>query len=225
MPSAATASLTRHPAARQAAIAAKEEAEAELMFVEGENKAKEQYRLSLDSEIAEREQQLKDERKAKVDSILDSVGSLVGVGKSAAVGKENAKLKAENERMKKAFTESVKEKAEERTKALVAEKQKTETERDRALVQSRSLGMERDKAVRQLQEQKDGERQRISQAVGQATAEKDMTIRLLQSTLKASRHILNMLFLCPVRSRRHQERDAGVRGNDRTTEYGRRMAL
>ena len=104
-------------AARQAAIAAKEEAEAELLFVEGENKAKEQYLLSLDSEIAEREQQLKDERKAKVDSILDSVGSLVGVGKSAAVGKENAKLKAENERMKKAFADAVKKKAEEQTRA------------------------------------------------------------------------------------------------------------
>ena len=192
MPSAATASLTRHPAARQAAFAAKEEAEAKLMFVEGENKAKEQYRLSLDSEIAEKEQQLKDERKAKVDSILDSVGSLVGVGKFASVEKENAKLKAENERMKKAFTEAVKEKAEERTKALVAEKQKAETERDRALVQSRSLSIERNKAVRQLQEQKDGERQRISQAVSQATAEKDKTIRLLQSTLKASRHILSL---------------------------------
>ena len=36
------------------------------MFVEGENKAKEQYRRSLDSEIAEKEKQLKDERKAKV---------------------------------------------------------------------------------------------------------------------------------------------------------------
>ncbi len=179
--------------ARQAAIAAKEEAEAELMFVEGENKAKEQYRRSLDSEIAEREQLLKDERKAKVDSILDSVGSLVGVGKSAAVEKENAKLKAENERMKKAFAEAVKDKAEERTKVLIAEKQKAEAERDRALVQSRSLAIERDKAVRQLQEQKDGERQRISQAVSQATAEKDKTIRLLQSALKASRHILNML--------------------------------
>ena len=175
-------------AARQAAVAAKEEVEAELMFVENENKAKEQYRRSLDSEIAEREQQLKDERKSKVDSILDSVGSLVGVGKSAAVEKENAKLKAENERMKKAFTEAVKEKAEEQTKALVAEKQKAETERDRALVQSRSLAIERDKAVRQLQEQKDGERQRISQAV----SEKDKTIRLLQSTLKASRHILSL---------------------------------
>ena len=99
-------------AARKAAIAAKEEAEAELIFVENENKAKEQYRLSLDREIAEREQQLKDERKAKVDSILDSVGSLVGVGKSAAVGKENAKLKAENERIRKAFAEAVKDKAE-----------------------------------------------------------------------------------------------------------------
>ena len=180
-------------AARQAAIAAKEEAEAELMSVENENKAKEQYRLSLDSEIAEKEQQLKDERKAKVDSILDSFGSLVGVGKSAAIGKENAKLKAENERMKKAFAEAVKkDKAEERTKALVAEKQKAETERDRALVQSRSLAIERNKAVRQLQEQKDGERQRISQAVRQATAEKDKTICLLQSTLKASRHILSL---------------------------------
>ena len=179
-------------AARQAAIAAKEEAEAELMLVEGENKAKEQYRHSLDSEIAEKEKQLKDERKAKVDSILDSFGSLVGVGKSAAVEKENAKLKAENERMKKAFTEAVKEKAEERTKALVAEKQKAETERDRALTQSRSLSMERDRAVRQLQEHKDSEQQRISQAVSQATAEKDKTIRLLQSALKASRHILSL---------------------------------
>ena len=180
-------------AARQAAIAAKEEAEAELLFVEGENKAKEQYRHSLDSEIAEKEKQLKDERKAKVDSILDSFGSLVGVGKSAAVEKENAKLKAENERMKKAFAEAVKEKAEERTKALVAEKQKAEAERDRALVQSRSLGMERDKALRQLQEQEDGERQRIDLAVSRATAEKDKTIRLLQDALKASRDILNLI--------------------------------
>ena len=135
---------------------------------------------------------MKDERKAKVDSILDSVGSLVGVGKSAAVEKENAKLKSENERMKKAFAKAVKDKAEERTKALTAEKQKAEAERDRALSQSRSLGMARDKAVRQLQEQKDGEQQRINQAVSQATAEKDKTIRLLQSTLKASRYILSL---------------------------------
>ena len=94
--------------------------------------------------------------------------------------------------MKKAFAEAVKDKAEERTKALTAKKQKAETECDRVLVQSRSLAIEKDKAVRQLQEQKDGEWQRISQAVNQATAEKDKTIRLLQNTLKTSRHILSL---------------------------------
>ena len=105
-----------------------------------------------------------------------------------------AKQKQDAERTKaeKEAAIAAKNKVAELTQALIAEKQKAETERDRALMQSRSLGMERDKAVRQLQEQKDGERQRISQAVSQATAEKDKTIRLLQSTLKASRHILTL---------------------------------
>lgn len=183
----------RVKAEKEAALAAKEEAETELQFIEGENKAKEQYRQSLESEIADKERQLKDERKAKVDSILDGVGNLIGVGKSAAIEKENAKLKAENERIKKAFPDAVKIKVEELTQALVAEKQKAEAERDRALVQSRSLGMEKDKAVRQLQEQQANELQHFRQVVSQATAEKDKTIRLLQSVLKASRHILNVL--------------------------------
>lgn len=178
---------------KEAALAAKEEAETERRHIEGENKAKEQYRQSLDSEIADKERQLKDERKAKMDSILDSVGSLVGVGKSAAIEKENAKLKAENERIRKAFPDTVKNKVTELTQALIAEKRKAEAERDRALVQSRSLAIERDKAVRQLQKQKDGERHRIDFAVSRATAEKDKTIRLLQSALKTSRHILNVL--------------------------------
>lgn len=90
-------------AEKEAALAAKEEAEKERQTIEGENKAKEQYRQSLDSEIADKERQLKDKRKAKMDSILDSVSSLVGVGKSATVEKENAKLKAENERIKNPF--------------------------------------------------------------------------------------------------------------------------
>ena len=193
----------RVKAEKEAALAAKEKAEKERQTIEGENKAKEQYRQSLDSEIADKERQLKDERKAKMDSILDSVSSLVGVGKSAAIEKENAKLKAENERIRKTFPDAVKNKVAELTQALVTEKQKAETERDRALVQSRSLGMERDKAVRQLQEQQANEQQHIRQqaneqqhirqAVSQATAEKDKTIRLLQSALKASRHILNVL--------------------------------
>ena len=180
-------------AEKDAVLAAKEKAEADRQSIEGENKAKEQYSLSLDNEIADKERQLKDERKAKMDSILDSVGSIVGVGKSAAVEKENAKLKAENERIRKAFPNAVKNKVEELTKALAIEKQEAEAERDRALVLNRSLTMERDKAVRQLQEQKDDERQRISQAVNQATAEKDKTIRMLRGALKMSRDILNLL--------------------------------
>lgn len=178
---------------KEAALAAKEEAETERRHIEGENKAKEKYRQSLDNDIADKERQLRDERKTKVDSILDSVSSFVGVGKSAAIEKENAKLKAENERMKKAFPHAVKNKVEELTKVLTTEKQKAEAERDRALVQSRSFATEKDKAVRQLQEQKDGERHRIDFAVSRATADKDKTIRLLQSALKASRHILNVL--------------------------------
>ncbi|OUP06107.1 mobilization protein [Mediterranea sp. An20] len=180
-------------AKKRAALAAKDKAETERQFIEGENKAKEKYRQSLDKDIVEKEKQLKNERKAKMDSILDSFGSLVGVGKSAAMEKEIARLKAEDERIRKAFPDAVKSKVAELTQALVTEKQKVEAERDRALVQSRSLAIERDKAVRQFQEQKDGERQRIDFAVSRATAEKDKTIRLLQDALKASRDILNLL--------------------------------
>lgn len=79
------------------------------------------------------------------------------------------------------------------TKALVEEKQKMEAERDGALAQLRSSGMEMDKDLRQLQEQKSGEQHRISMAVSQATAEKDKNIRLLQGALKSSRNILNII--------------------------------
>ena len=180
-------------AEKKAALAEKEKAETERQFIEGENKAKEKYRQSLDKDIADKERQLKDGRKAKVDSILDSFGSLVGVGKSAAMEKEIARLKAENEHIRKVFPNAVKTKVEEMAKVLVAEKQEAEAERDSALVKNRSLAIERDKAVRKLQEQKDGERQRIDLAVSRAMAEKDKTIRLLQDALKANRDILNLL--------------------------------
>lgn len=182
----------RAKAEKEAALAAKEKAEKERQTIEGENKAKEQYRQSLDSEIADRERQLKEDRKAKMDSILDSVSSLVGVGKSAAIEKENAKLKAENERIKKSFPVAVKNKVEELTKALTAEKQEAEAGRDKALAQSRSLTIERDNALRQLQEQEAGVQQRISRAISLVKEEKDKTIRLLQSELKTSRYILNL---------------------------------
>ena len=76
---------------------------------------------------------------------------------------------------------------------MTEEKQKAEAERDRALAQNRSLCMERDKALRQLQEQKTGEQHRINMTVNRATVEKDKTIRLLQGALNASRDILNII--------------------------------
>jgi len=55
----------------------------------------------------------------------------LGKGKYAAIEKENTKLKAENERIRKAFPEAVKKEVEKQTKALTEEKQKAEAERDR----------------------------------------------------------------------------------------------
>lgn len=180
-------------AEKEAALSAKEEAEAELQFIKGENEAKEIYRQSLDNEIADKEKQLKDERKARVDSILDGVGSLLGVGKSATIEKDNAKLKAENERIRKAFPGAVNKEVEKRTKVLAAEKQNAEAERDRALAQNRSLVIERNKAVTQLKSQQADEQQRVESAVRLANTEKDKTISLLQSRLKASRQVLNII--------------------------------
>ena len=169
-----------------------EQAKTELLFIESENRAKKIYRHSLDHEIAEKEKQLKDERKAKVDSILNTVGSFVGVGKSAAVEKENSRLKAENERIRKDIENTVRSEVEKQTRILVREKQNAETERDRALAQNRTLAIEKEKAVRQLQKQKVDEQRHISLAVSQTTAEKDKTIRMLKGALKASKDLLNV---------------------------------
>lgn len=79
-----------------------------------------------------------------------------------------------------------------RTKALTEAKRAVELERDSAMAIADSFESERDTALRQLREQKTGEQHRISMVVSRATAEKDKTIRLLQSALKASRHILSL---------------------------------
>lgn len=55
------------------------------------------------------------------------------------------------------------------------------------------LEAERDRAVQQLQEQKNGEQHRFGLAVNRVTAEKDKTILLLQGTLKTGMEILNIL--------------------------------
>ena len=180
-------------AEKENAVIAKAEAEAELRFIKGENEAKEIYRQSLDNEIADKEKQLKDKRKARVDSILDSVGSFVGVGKSAAVEKENAKLKAENERIRKAFPDAVNKEVEKRTRELVAKKQNAETERDKVLAQNRSLAIERNNAITQLKSQQADVQQRVKRAVMLANSEKDNTIKMLLSSQKASRQVLNFI--------------------------------
>ncbi len=60
------------------------------------------------------------------------------------------------------------------------------------MAQNRSLAIEKEKAVQQLQEQKADEQRRISLAVSQTTVEKDKTIRMLKSALRTSKDILNV---------------------------------
>lgn len=140
-----------------------------------------------------KEERAKEVDRENTDSIKSGIANFFGKGKYAAIEQENAKLKDENERIRKAFPDAVKKEVGKKTKALTEEKQKAEAERDRALAQNRSLGMERDKAVRQLQEKKTGEQHRINMAVNRAISEKDKTIRMLQGALKASRDILNVI--------------------------------
>ena len=178
---------------RDAAIRETDNAKSEHEKLQIGNEEKQRRSEELDSEIAEKEERAREVDRENTDSIKSGIANLFGKGKYAAIEQENEKLKAENERIRKAFPNAVKNKVEELTKVLASEKQEAETERDRALALNRSLTMERDKAVRQLQEQKDGERQRISQAVLEATEEKDKTIRLLQGALKNSKRILNLI--------------------------------
>lgn len=180
-------------AEKEKAVTAKAEAEAELQFIKGENEAKEIYRQVLDNEIADKEKQLKEERKARMDSILDSVGSLVGVGKTATLEKEFRQIKEENSRLKSAFQPAVSKAVEERTRALVSEKQKVEAERDMALVQNRTLTIEKNKVIAQLNSQQANEQQRVENEVRLANAEKDKTIRLLQNALRTSKEVLHII--------------------------------
>lgn len=180
-------------AERDALIRETDRAKTEQEKIQAENEKKQRRSAELDSEIADKEERARKADRENTDNIKSGIANLLGKGKYAAIEKENAKLKAENERIRKAFPGAVNNKVEERTKALVEERKKAEAERDRALAQNRSLSMERDKAVWQLQEQKTGEQQRISMAVIRATEEKDKTIRLLQGALKTSRNILNLL--------------------------------
>ena len=178
---------------RDAALRETDNAKSEHEKLQIGNEEKRRRSVELDSEIAEKEERAREVDRENTDSIKSGIANLFGNGKYAAIEQENERLKAENERIRKTFPDAVKKEVGKKTKALTEEKQKAEAERDRALVQNRSLGMERDKAVRQLQEQKTGEQHRINMAVNRAISEKDRTIRMLQGALKASRDILNII--------------------------------
>lgn len=180
-------------AERDAAVREANKAKTEQEKLQAGNEERQRRSAELDSEIADKEERVREADRENTDSIKSGIANLLGKGKYAAIEKENAKLKAENERIWKTFPDAVKKEVEKRTKALTEEKQKAEAERDRALTQNCSLGMEMDKAVRQLQEQKTGEQHRINMAVSRATSEKDKTIRMLQGALKSSRDILNII--------------------------------
>lgn len=125
--------------------------------MEKENKELEQANLSLGVELAELRRKKAAADKENTDSIKSGLANFFGKGKYAAIEKENETLRAENERIKQYLPIVVKNKVDELTRALVAKKQEAEAQRDRALVLSRSLTIERDKVVKLLQEQEDGD--------------------------------------------------------------------
>lgn len=180
-------------AEKEAALSAKEEAEAERASIEVENKAKAERSAALDGEIADKEKQCDEIRKGKVDSILDSVGSLVGIGKTATLEKEYKQLIQEYDRLRKAFKPTVIKEVEKKTIVLASEKQRAETERNNAIAQSRSLATERNRAIEELRSQNENVQLRINNAVRLANAEKDKTINRLQGELNLRKQVLVIL--------------------------------
>ena len=180
-------------AEKEKAVTAKAKAEAERNSIEVENKAKAERSAALDSEIADKQKKRDAIRKNTVDGILNSVGSLVGIGKTATLEKEYKQLVQEYDRLKKAFKPTVIKEVEKQTKELASEKQKAETERDNAIAQSRSLATERDRAIKELRSQNENVQLRINNAVRLANAEKDKIINRLQDELNLCKQALAIL--------------------------------
>ena len=181
-------------AEKEKAVIAKAEAEAERNSIEVENKAKAERSAALDGEIADKQKKRDAIRKNTVDGILDSVGSLVGIGKSATLEREHKQLAQEYDRLKKSFKPTVIKEVEKQTKVLASEKQKAEEERDNAIAQSRSFATERNKAIKEIiNRQFQNVQLRINNAVGLANAEKDKTINRLQGELNLRKQVLAIL--------------------------------
>ena len=180
-------------AEKEKSVTAKAETEAERNSIEVENKAKAERSVALDSEIADKQKKRDAIRKNTVDGILDSVGSLVGIGKSVTLEREYKQLTQEYDRLKKSFKPTVIKEVEKQTNVLASEKQKAEDERDNAIAQSHSFATERNKAVKELNRQFQNVQLRINNAVGLANAEKDKTINRLQGELNLRKQVLAIL--------------------------------
>lgn len=180
-------------AEKEAALSAKEEAEAERNSLEVENKAKAERSAELDNEIADKQKKRDEIRKNTVDGILDSVGSLVGIGKTATLEKEYKQLAQDYDRLKKAFKPTVIKEVDKQTRVLASEKQKAEAERENALEKCRFLATERDRAISQFNSQNENMQLRINNAVRLANEEKDKTINRLQGELNLRKQVLAIL--------------------------------
>ena len=178
---------------RDAAVRETDDARSEHEQLQIVNEEKQRRSAELDSEIAEKEERAREVDRENTDSIKSGIANLFGKGKYAAIEQENNKLKAENDSIKKSFPDAVKRAVEKRTAELTEAIRTVELERNSAMAQADALETERDRALRQLREQKTEEQHRISIAVSRATAEKDKTIKRLQGTLKSSRDILNII--------------------------------
>ena len=180
-------------AERDAALREADIAKMEHEKIQVGNMEKQRRSMELDSEIADKEEHARKVDRENTDSIKSGIANLFGKGKYAAIEQENARLKAENEHIKESFPDAVRKEVEKRTSSLVEAKRTVELERDSAMAMADIFESERDTALRQLRERKTGEQHRISMAVSRATAEKDKTIERLQSALKSSQDILNII--------------------------------
>lgn len=128
------------------------------------------------------EAELKAMNKENRDSIKSGLANLFGKGKYAAIEKENEELRAENEQIKQSFPEVLKREVGKHTEKLSAEKRQAEA-------RQQALAKERDEAVRQLDEQKVNEQQRIEQAVREVTGQQNEII----GELRRKSTLLNVL--------------------------------
>lgn len=153
------------------------------------------YIVAKHKQEAEKAQAVREQAEAKLkamdkenrDGIKSGLANLFGKGKYATIEKENETLRAENEQIRQMFPEALKQEVAKRTEKLLAEKRKTEAERQ-------ALVKERDETIRLLNKQKAEERQRIDWAICKATGKQKEIIGELQWKSALLNALANLLY-------------------------------